>query len=218
MSPIPRSGKTCSNLYARITLSSLNEVVGEHGMHVVFRMAGLPELADTLLPQDDQKEMDHADLAAIFQTIEGIFGVHGARGIFMRAGQMTFNELRQHCCPAELTNEINQPEVPVNEKVQDGLNALVQMLAQHTDQHFDFEQGREADTWQVVIHDCLECQGRQAEQPVCAFAEGILEQALFVFSGGSKFRVEENHCAASGGEACTFSIEVPAPENPPFKV
>jgi len=98
MTPNPRSGKSCSNLYARITLSSLNEVVGEHGMHVVFRMAGLPELMDALPPQDDQKAMDQADLAVVFQTIEGIFGVHGARGIFMRAGQLTFNELRQHCC------------------------------------------------------------------------------------------------------------------------
>jgi predicted hydrocarbon binding protein len=218
MTPIPGNGKTCSNLFARITLSSLNEVVGEHGMHVVFRMAGLPELVDTLPPQDYQKEIYHADLAAIFQTIGGIFGVHGARGIFMRAGQMTFNELRAHCCPAELANEINQPEVPVNEKVQDGLNALVQMLAQHTDQHFDLERSKGADTWQIVIHDCLEFQVRQAEEPVCAFTTVILEQALFVFSGGSKFRVAENHCAAAGVEACTFSIEVPAPENPPFKV
>jgi len=89
MTSIPRLGHRCSNQYARLILQSLIEVAGENGMRAVCRLAGLAALIDDLPPENEAREFDHSDLAAIFQTLNEIFGSHGSRSLAFKAGQMT---------------------------------------------------------------------------------------------------------------------------------
>lgn len=215
MNALPRSGRCFANLFARITISSLIEVVGENGMHAVFRMAHLPELIDALPPPNENKEFDSADFAAIFQNLDEIFGTQGGRALAIRGGRMTFNEgLKQHGASFVAADQA-LPVSLVAERVQHGLEAVSILFDQLTDQHIVLTQpgsGR----WCFSVSQCGVCEGRQSMQPVCAFTEGLLEEALFYFSGGSKFNVTETSCIAQGDESCQFSIEIPPPENPPF--
>ncbi len=215
MNALPRSGRCFANLFARITISSLIEVVGENGMHAVFRMAHLPELIDALPPPNEDKEFDSADFAAIFQILDEIFGTQGGRALAIRGGRMTFNEgLKQHGT-SFLAADQALPASLVTERVQHGLEAVSILFDQLTDQHVELTQPG-SERWCFSVAQCGVCEGRQSAQPVCAFTEGLLEEALFYFSGGSKINVAETSCIAQGDESCQFSIEIPPPENSPF--
>ena len=218
MTSIPRLGHRCSNQYARLILQSLIEVAGENGMRAVCRLAGLAALIDDLPPENEAREFDHSDLAAIFQTLNEIFGSHGSRSLAFKAGQMTVvSMLETYGANFEVGGQ-PQPEIPMDEKVDKGLEGVRFMLLQVSDQQVDLMHDETSGAWWVKVRDCPICQGRESAEPVCAFTEGMLDQAVFQFSGGSKFQVREMDCIAAGGDACRFLVQIPKPENPPFTV
>ncbi len=218
MTTLPKSGRCFPNIFARITFSSLIEVVGENGMHAVFRMAHLPELIDCLPPANEIKEFDTADFSSIFQNLDEIFGYHGARGLAIRAGRITFSEGLKQYGESLGAESLGLRDVTFAERVERGLDTIASVFNQLTDQRIEVTRAADSERWSFVVHRCAVCEGRQADQPACAFTEGLIEEALFYYSGGSKFRVEEVECSAQGAEACLYTIEIPEPENPPFKV
>jgi predicted hydrocarbon binding protein len=50
------------------------------------------------------------------------------------------------------------------------------------------------------------CWGRQADEPCCQLAGGLLEAATSWASGGRRFAVDEIKCKARGDASCTFQI------------
>jgi len=218
MTILPKSGRCFPNLFARITISSLIDVVGENGMHAVFRMAHLPELVDSLPPANEIKEFDTADFSSIFQNLEEVLGFHGARGLAIRAGRMTFTEGLKQYGDSFGAETLALRDVTASERVERGLDVIATIFNQLTDQQIEVTRGESAERWILSVHRCAVCEGRHADRPVCAFTEGLVEEALFYFSGGSRFMVEETDCIANGSDVCRYTIEIPEPENPPFTV
>jgi len=218
MTALPKSGRCFPNLFARITISSLIEVVGENGMHAVFRMAHLPELIESLPPANEIKEFDTADFSTIFQNLEEIFGYHGARGLAIRAGRMTFSEGLKQYGESFGSESLALRDVSVVERVERGLDGIANVFNQLTDQQVSAVRNTPGEGWTLSVTRCAVCEGRHASQPICAFTEGLVEEALFYFSGGSRFSIEETECIAQGAEACSYTISIPLPENPPFTV
>lgn len=218
MTSLPRSGICIPNRFARIALHSLIEVAGENGMHAVFRLAGLPGLIETLPPDNDLKEYDAADLSAVFQTINEIYGVHGGRSLSFKAGQLSFSAALQVYGTANDLASIPGQEIGVDEKVQKGLESLCSTSNSLSDQKLEVSYIKDSEEWIFEVQGCAVCSGRHSIESICTFTEGVLDEALFHFSGGSRFLIQEINCTAAGVESCQYRIQIPNPENPPFTV
>lgn len=213
-----KSGIFYPNLFVRITLNALKEVLGENGMNTLFRMAGLPELIQQIPPADQDKTFDIADFSRLFQALFDLFGVNGGRGLAHRAGKATFAEGLKTYGAIYGVDDLAVRNQPIEEKTTIALNAIAALFNQLTDQVTTVESNEPERTWIFEVKQCPVCWGRTSTQPVCAITEGLLDEALFTFSGGSRFEINEMDCSAVGADACRFKISIPHPDNPPFTV
>jgi len=90
MDPVEKSGYYYANKFALIMLDALEDVLGENGLKAVLNLAHLPNLIDNFPPDNLNKEFDFADVSAINQALEEIYGPRGGRGLALRAGRATF--------------------------------------------------------------------------------------------------------------------------------
>lgn len=214
MSDLAKSGLFYPNLFVRITLNALTEVVGENGMNTLYRMAGLSYLIGQLPPENQEKEFDFTDFSKLFQSLYDLFGEHGGKGLAHRAGKATFAEGMKAYGALFGVEDLALRDLPIAQKTNIALNTISELFNQLTDQQTSVQCGE--NEWIFEVQRCPVCWGRTADQPVCAVTEGMLDEALFTFSGGSKFDISETDCCAAGADACRFRITIPEPDNPPF--
>src|SRR5512135_1557085 len=92
MSPVQKSGLYYPNKLGLITIRSLEEVMGRNGLNAILNLAGLPQYVETYPPDDLDKGFDFADLSAICQALEEMYGPRGGRGLALRAGRAMFSD------------------------------------------------------------------------------------------------------------------------------
>jgi predicted hydrocarbon binding protein len=205
MAVLQKSGFYYPNKLGLIALRSLEEVMGKSGLRTILDLAGLSRYADTYPPDNLQKEVDFAEISAIGQALETMYGPRGGRGLALKAGRATFPDtLRQFGAlvgVADLTSSV----LPLQAKLRIGLNAFAQIFDQLTDQKTGVEERGGDFIW--TIYKCPYCWGRHGEQqPVCYTATGLLQESLRWLSGVREFRVQETACIAMGDQACSFLI------------
>lgn len=213
-----KSGLFYPNLFVRITLNALTEVVGENGMNTLYRMAGLPDLIQQLPPANQEKEFDFSDFARLFQTLYDLFGAHGGKGLARRAGRATFADGLKTYGALYGVEDLAMRNLPVEEKTTITLNTIAELFNQLTDQLTSVHADVHGSEWIFEVKHCPVCWGRTSTEPVCAVTEGLLDEALFSLSGGSRFEISEIECSATGADVCRFLIRIPHPDNPPFTV
>jgi predicted hydrocarbon binding protein len=200
-----KSGLYHANKMGRIALRSLDEVMGKNGLLTILNLAGLSRYADGYPPDNLAREIDFAEISAIGQALETMYGPRGGRGLALKAGRATFPDtLRQFGALVGVT-DLTSSVLPLQAKMRIGLTALAQIFAQLTDQRTAVEERGGDFIW--TIYKCPYCWGRSGEQqPVCYTVTGFLEEALRWLSGVREFRVQETACIAMGDEACVFLI------------
>jgi hypothetical protein len=90
MEPIPKSGYYYANKFGLIMIKALEDVMGKNGLNAILNLARLPHLIDNNPPGNLAKEFDFADVSAINQALEEMYGPRGGRGLALRAGRATF--------------------------------------------------------------------------------------------------------------------------------
>ncbi len=103
---------------------------------------------------------------------------------------------------------------PINEKTTIALNTISELFNRLTDQQTTVTAIE--NEWTYTVKRCPVCWGRTSSNPICDVTVGLLEKALFTFSGGSKFEITETECSATGADVCRFLIRIPPSDNPPF--
>jgi predicted hydrocarbon binding protein len=202
---LQKSGLYYANKMGRIALRSLEEVMGKNGLRTILNLAGLSRYGDSYPPDNLQREIDFAEISAIGQALETMYGPRGGRGLALKAGRAAFTDtLRQFGAVvgvADLTSSV----LPLQAKLRIGLTAFAQISSQLTDQRTAVEERGGDFVW--TIYKCPYCWGRRGElQPVCYTAAGLLEESLRWLSGVREFRVQETACIAMGDEVCAFLI------------
>ena len=201
-----KSGYYFTNKFALIMLESLDKYVGRNGVDAILNLANLSDLIDNFPPDNLSKEFDFADISAINQAIEQMYGERGGRGLAIRTGRATFDDgLRNYGALAGAGDNAFK-ELPLQTKLQIGLPALARILSQVSDQQSTVE---EIDDYFIyTIQRCPICWGRSGlTKPVCFNAVGLLQEALKWISDGFEFRVNESKCVAVGDEVCAFMIQ-----------
>ncbi len=205
MEPIPKSGYYYANKITRLTLEALEDVMGKNGLNAILNLAGQPQLIDNYPPNNLEREFDFADFSAINVALEEMYGPRGGRGLALRAGRAAFAGALKNFGALAGVGDLAFKVLPLQTKLRIGLPAMAKIFSQTSDQHSTVEE-RERD-FVYTIHRCPVCWGRKgADKPVCYVATGLIQEGLKWVSGGSEFRVNEQHCVAMGDEVCDFVI------------
>ncbi len=203
-----KSGLFFPNHFVRIALQSLEEVIGPGGMTTIYSHSSLAYLAEALPPDDMNKQFDFTDFAALFETLQSIFGSRGSRSLAMRAGRITFTRGLTIFGKGSITEP--QPGTgPLGpHSVLIRLNRLSNFLNTVSDQRSTVIATDIPDTFIYTVQVCPNCMDRSSSEPVCAFYEGLLSEAAKTFSGGLEYSTRELQCMAGGAEACIFEIKL----------
>jgi predicted hydrocarbon binding protein len=206
MDPIPKAGYYYPNKAARITLESLQAVMGTNGVNAILNLAHLPNLIDNFPPNNLEREFDFADFTAIQWALEEMYGPRGGRGLALRAGRATFTDVLRNFGALAGVGDLAFKVLPLQAKMRIGVFAMARIFSQISDQHSTVEE--QENDYIYTIHHCPQCWGRRGlDKPVCYMGAGLLQEGLKWVSGGNEFRVTETDCMAMGDEKCVYIIQ-----------
>nr|MBN1228759.1 4-vinyl reductase [Anaerolineae bacterium] len=193
------------NKWARIVLTSAEEVMGPQGVRSMLNMAKIPQYIDNYPPDNMKKEFTFEGVGQLQQAIWDMYGNRGARVFAVRAGEQSFKvglaQFKSVAAAAQVAMRVGSLEG----KVKLGLEFFSKFFNTVTDQVVEVSEDDKHWIW--TITRCPVCWGRKAEEPVCHLAVGVLQAALAWVTEGKKFRVLETECKAKGDENCVIKIE-----------
>jgi len=204
MQPIPKSGLYYPNKFGRLTILSLEDVMGRNGVNAILNLANLPNLMENLPPDNLEKAFDFADVSAIMGALEEMYGPRGGRGLALRAGRAVFSDGLRSFGALAGVGDLAFKVLPLQAKLRIGLPAMAKIFSQISDQLSTVEE--KDDHLVYTIHRCPVCYGRHTDKPDCYIATGLLQESLKWVSGGSEFRVNESKCIAMGDPTCEFIV------------
>lgn len=200
------SGYYYANKFALIMLDALEDVLGKNGLNTILNMAHLPYLINNPPPNNLNKEFDFAEVSAINQALEEIYGPRGGRGLALRAGRATFSDSLKNFGALAGASDLAFKVLPLNTKMRIGIPSMARIFTQVSDQHSSSKEFQ--DHFKYTIHRCPVCWGRNGlDKPVCFIAVGLLQAGLVWLSGGKEFRVNESKCVSMGDDVCEFVIQ-----------
>jgi predicted hydrocarbon binding protein len=206
MEPIEKSGYYYANKFALIMLDALEEVLGTNGLNTTLNLAHLPNLIYDPPLDNLAKEFDFADVSAINQALEEIYGPRGGRGLALRAGRATFSDALSNFGALAGAGDLAFKVLPLKTKMRIGIPSMAKIFTQVSDQQSTSKEFEEKFVY--TIHRCPVCWGRHdLDKPVCFIAVGLLQAGLIWLSGGKEFRVNESKCISMGDDVCEFVIQ-----------
>ena len=193
------------NRLGRIMFLSFEEVIGKSGVNAVLNLSSLPQLIDNYPPADDHKTISFETISRLQFVLEQAYGPHGGRGLALRTGRVFFsNCMRTYGADLGFSDSAFRLQPP-DLKIVAALNSLMDFFNRYTDQHISLEETEHNFLWR--IEHCPWCWGRHESEPVCHFAVGILQEALYWVSGGKFYDISEETCVAQGDKICLIAID-----------
>jgi predicted hydrocarbon binding protein len=205
MKKIPESGYYNSNKFARILIESIKEIAGKNGVNAVLNYSNLSSLVDNYPPDNLDRAFDFAHFSMIIKALEEIYGKRGGRGLALRAGRITFDDVLKDYGAMAGISDLTFRLLPVQKKISIGLQTMAKTFSEKSDQISSVKELD--DSYLYTIEQCPVCWGRKGEEnPVCFYMVGLLQEGLNWVSGGKEFRINESKCIASGDDICEFTI------------
>ena len=206
MNKIPESGYFNTNKFARIYLEGIKEITGENGLFSLLNYASLGKYIKEYPPDNLEKEFDFASFSMINQALEDIYGSRGGKGLAIRVGRSTFDELLKGYGALAGVGDTSFKILPLQSKIKFGLEAMARLFSEKSDQITTVQENE--DSYLYQIKRCPVCWGREIqEKPICYFMVGLLKEGLHWVSGGKEFTIVESQCIGAGNEICEFVIQ-----------
>lgn len=197
------------NLYypqklGRTILLGMEEVIGRSGVDSILQLASLDFIIQERSTTYADKTFSFETVSLLQSTLEQKFGPRGGHGLALRVGRATFNHgVKEYGSMLGLT-ELTFRLLPLSTKLHSGATIFSDFFNRHTDQKVRVEETKNEILWHIEC--CPLCWQREAKEPVCYLAVGVLQEALYWLSGGKIFNVEEVDCIAKGDSSCMISI------------
>jgi predicted hydrocarbon binding protein len=194
-----------SNLVVRLLLVALEEVLGRSGVNAVLNLAQLRPLIQHYPPSDQERPFTLAQLSGLLRALDEMYGPRAGRGLALRAGRATFKYALKDLGMEQDLAERGFRLQPLHQKLKMVIDACAAVFDRQVS--VPIEVGDEGGrlTWRMA--QCPECWGRQAAEPCCYLAVGLLQESVYWASNGKNFEVEETTCVARGDPACTIVID-----------
>jgi predicted hydrocarbon binding protein len=189
----------------RIIFLGMEEVIGLGGVEAILRLASLEEFIQNYPPPRTERVFSFESVSSVQSALEKKYGPRGGRGLALRTGRACFAYgIKEYGSILGLT-EMAFRLLPLSTKLHTGAKAFADLFNKYTDQKVRVEEKDNKIFWHIDC--CPLCWERQADEPVCHLAVGLLQEALYWLSGGKVFNVEETACIARGDESCTIVID-----------
>lgn len=206
MEQIPGSGYFYANKFTRVALEAYESVMGKNGLNAILNLAGLGHLVEHYPPDNLDREFEFSDFTALHIALEEMYGPRGGRGLALRAGRATFNNMLRNFGALAGVNDLSFQALPLQSRLNICLPVTARIFSQITDQLTTVEESGDAYIWSV--QRCPICWSRSgADKPVCNLTTGLLQALLTWVSGGLEFNIHESRCCAIGDELCEFVIQ-----------
>jgi predicted hydrocarbon binding protein len=193
------------NKWARIVLTSAEEVMGTQGVNALLNMAHMKELIGNYPPDNMKKQFDFNQMGKLQQGIWDMYGNRGARVFAVRAGEQSFKDgLTQFKAVAQAA-DVAMRVGSLEAKAKLGLEFFSRFFNSVSDQKVVVSEDDKHWIWTITT--CPVCWGRETDEPCCHLAVGVLQAAFAWVSQGKKFRILETECKAKGDENCVIMIE-----------
>jgi len=188
-----------------IILLAMEEVLGREGLHSVLDLSSLASYTEETPAGPTEKAFPFKALTQLQESLEQIYGPQAGRGTALRIGRACFQYgLREYGSMLGIT-EMAFRLLPLSTKIHTGAKLFADLFNKYTDQRVRIEEKDDQLFWH--IERCPLCWERQAQEPVCHLAVGLLQEALYWLSSGKIFHVEEVACIAHGDPGCTIVID-----------
>ncbi len=195
---IQQSGFYYPNKMGRIFLLALEEVMGKNGLSAILNMAELPHYIENLPPDNLDKQVDFAEIAALLVALDQMYGARGGAALAQRAGRALFANGLKNFGALAGAGDLAFKVLPLEAKLRIGVPAIAQIFNAFTDQVSHVND--EGPYFTYTLERCSMCHARQSDKPCCHTAVGILQEALKWLSGGNEFKVDIQSCMASGDD------------------
>ncbi len=178
--------------------------MGRNGLSYLLQEAALAEFEEAFPANTLDRAFDFAYFGAISEGLEAMYGQKGGRGIALRVGMATFAEGMRHFGIFKGMQSPIFRSLPLENRVDLGLNALASVLTHFSDQRCWLQQ----DETSVLLYtdNCPFAYGRTSDRPTCHAMVGIIQECLRWASNGYEFRVREVQCRTCGDDSCVFRI------------
>ena len=193
------------NRWARIILTSAEEIVGAKGVTALLNMAGLQKYINNYPPDNMNKDFSFTEIGKLQQAFWDMYGPRGARVFAIRAGRQSFKDgltsFGSVARAAQMTMKLGSME----QRIKAGLIFFGKFFNNVSDQVVRVDEDDEYWYW-YIERDPLSC-GRTSDKPVGHLAIGVLQGALHWASAGKEFRIMQTQCISMGDAESKFAIE-----------
>ena len=192
-----------TNALMRQAILAIGEVMGEQGLKVVLRQAGLERYVDELPPNDLEQDTPTVEYAALNQAVEGFCGRAG-KGMLQRIGRASFRYgVEEQAALMGVAGTVMKL-MPQKTRIKFILTQMAKALMAVNEE--DYIEVRETPQGFVFADfTCGVCCCREADHPICHLYIGSISEAV-KWATGQDYEVHESECRAMGAEACRFLV------------
>src|SRR5574341_161015 len=188
--------------YMRWALLAAEEVVGQKGLHIVLREAGLERL------------LNNGDYANLSSGLLNFYGRAG-KSMVLRIGRISAKHgIEQQGALFGLGAVIAAKILPLPQQLKIGLDTIqngFHKLANSVGQELHLHIEDRGDKLAYVAPECAMCAGKAADDRICWLFNGTLQESLH-WQTGKDLIIEEVECRALGAPACVWEVSKMAKE------
>ncbi|MBU7036726.1 MAG: hypothetical protein HXS52_02250 [Theionarchaea archaeon] len=188
---------------ARIVFKSVEEHIGENGLHVFLKRADLEEYIENELPDDDSPSLEMSKFKKGIELIIELFGEKAAKPLLLRCGKLTF-EYALRTKPtlfglAGLVTTFMGEEGKTRFilkrvlKESENLYSVPHLMTEDENNFY------------VEIQDCFYCGNLHSDNCICWPPVGFWT-SMMTWITGKEHEVKEVECMAQGHPSCRFAI------------
>ena len=197
--------------YMRWALQAAEEVVGEKGMHIVLRQAGLERMIGSYPPNilEATGSITFGDYASLCMALLSFFGRAG-KSMTIRIGRLSAQyAVEQQSAAFGLSTLVKASRLlPLGAQQKAGLTVMqngLRKFAQAVNQEMQLRLEDRGHAIAYIDATCAVCAGKQADTHVCWVFNGTLAESSHWLTG-KDFEVQEVECRAMGAPACVWEV------------
>jgi len=192
-----------TNALMRQAIMAIGEVMGERGLKVILRQAGLERYVDELPPNDLELGVRATEYAALNREVEAFYGRAG-KGMLRRIGRATFRYGVEEQATLMGVAGAALKLMPQKTRAKFILTQMAKSLMEVNDETY-IEVQETPEGFVFADFTCGVCCCREAEQPICHLYVGSISEAV-KWATGQDYEVREIECRATGADACRFLV------------
>jgi predicted hydrocarbon binding protein len=192
-----------TNALMRQAILAIGEVVGERGLNVVLRQAGLERYIDSLPPNDLEPDTPTVEYATLNQAVQEFYGRAG-RGMLQRIGRASFRYGVEEQATLMGVAGTALKLMPQRTRIKFILTQMAKSLMDVNEVTY-IEIRETPEGFTLADFTCGICCCREAERPICHLYIGSISEAV-KWATGQDYQVQETECRAMGAEACCFLV------------